>query len=233
MKFSNTTRYQKRETYELTQNKGKWLVGYDYIVLTLVVMVVSFSTFTFFNELPANIIQITTFQLIMLVVGLVGGVLLTEGNIRLVFPTRKYVEETLLSIVAGFVFSTIALTLAMNSLTGMSLFDFNKNFGLSAAIVEEALYSFVLTIGAWKFSAYFVRSLIGKGELETWLEVVGASIVVSILFGIGHIAVYGLSPAILGIMVSRFVVAILFLKTRNLIVPTGIHLLNNFLVLFG
>jgi len=88
----------------------------------------------------------------------------------------------------------------------------------------------LLGIAFWEelcFRGYLLQTL------AAGIGLVPAVLTSSLLFGVGHVGVYGTQKTliILSLIFFGILMAVLYLKTKSLWAPIGMHFMNNFLVL--
>gem|GEM_PF-6637898 len=128
-------------------------------------------------------------------------------------------------------------TLVISLLVGLSLpwWDayFESTWNPRPLTPQTVVWIFLLVIG-W-FGVAFWEELVFRGYmLQTFLPFLGParSILVSALsFSSLHVVTYGISWVILLPFLLGILLATLYLKTRSLWVPIGVHCANNFLVM--
>lgn len=99
--------------------------------------------------------------------------------------------------------------------------------------LSSLLLVLVLTLGWLGVAAW--EELYFRGYLlQTWASGIGlipAVLVTSISFGIIHVTTYGMAPLVfLNIALAGVVLAVLYLKTKSLWAPIGMHFANNFVL---
>lgn len=230
--FSPTLRHKRRQI----DDEDSWIVGWDYLLLFFGGMFSALMVTTMFRDIAPDIVDIAVFQMMMAIGGIVFGLVATtkrSGGIGISVrpPNREDIEKTLPYIIGGFVLlSIINMAIATTGLSIylMSSWNANMNIAITASVVEEAVYSFGFTAFFFKIFDYMTSNTMGKNKVQQSTAIVMASVVVSFLFFFIHIAVYGSGFGIAAMLfINRFVYAIVYLRTRNLVVPTAIHLINN------
>lgn len=217
-----------------------WIVGWDFLILFFGGMFSAFMVTTMFREISPDIVDIAVFQMLMAFGGIVFGIVATtkrSGGIGIVVrpPSREDIEKTLPYIVGGFVVLSI-INFGIASVGGLSVYllsswNSNMNIAITAAVVEEAVYSFGFTAFFYKIFDYMTANVLGRNEVQQNAAIVLTSLLVGVLFFAIHLGVYGASFGIASMLfINRFVYAIIYLRTRNLVVPTSIHLIHNAMV---
>jgi membrane protease YdiL (CAAX protease family) len=150
-------------------------------------------------------------------------------------PNRKDGEEVFIFVTGGFitleVFNRVTSLIQFNAWSSFEIAP-AMNIAITAAVMEEALYSFALTTFFFIAILYMVVKAVGRYTMVEYnAAMIMASVIVGVLFVLIHVGVYGFEPVIvIQLFVNRMIYAIVYIKTRNLTVPTALHLLHNFMV---
>jgi len=225
-------------SYRLKNADGtyEWFVGYDFLLLLFAASFSGIMVMTMYAQVDTTIVDIAVFQLVMGLVGLMGGTVIAFGTqgLKTGVETSKQMTEALMAIIVGFVATRILNGVIMivdfQNMFSIMKFDSSLNIALTAAVMEECLYSFLGSLFFFKVFMVFFSKVFRNTSAASGSAVVMASIFISVFFVIIHYAVYGFNMSIiLMLFINRFVYSLLFLKTRNLMVPTVLHLAHNFL----
>jgi membrane protease YdiL (CAAX protease family) len=243
-KYSHTIN-KKRQIVEDSE-KRKWFVGYDWMLLFFAAVFSGIIVTTMYQTVAQDVVDIAVYQLILGMVGLMIGTVINIREsaiipgIRVGMPDRKSGEEMFLYVAGGFiglelfnnVISQVRLS-AIGDIAGQLTIDTQVNIALTAAVMEEALYSFAFTSFFFAIVLYMIVKMTAQyNETVKLIAMTIAAIGVGVLFVVIHIGAYGFQPNIMIMLfVNRFVYALLYIKTRNLSVPTILHLLHNFLAI--
>ena len=232
-KFSHTVGKRQREK---EADKEKWFLSYEWMLLFFAA---AFSgiVVTTFQTVDPSVVDIAVYQIIIGVVGLMMGVVMNikkgvvTPGLRWGFHTRDDVEKLFVYVTGGFIglelFNTISGGL-FNPYSSYSM-GVQFNMALTAAVMEEALFSFAMTTFFFAVFLYMAVKVLNRynEDVKTG-AMVSAAIMVAIFFVLMHAAVYGFQPEIvLQLFVNRFVYAIIYIKTKNLVCPTILHILHN------
>lgn len=216
-------------------------MGYDYLIFFFSALFAAAMTTTMFRDVSQELVDIATFQIQIGIGGMLFGVVVSvtkKGVIGFVArpPTMKDIKKAVPYIMGGFIFLSIfnRIIVELGFRTSLLVtFSADMNIALTAAVMEEALYSFGFTILFYKVLAYMAHNTIGKNEVGENVAILGAAFMVSVFFVFIHIGVYGLEREIIILLfVNRFVYSLTFMKTRNLMVPCSLHLLHNLISFF-
>jgi hypothetical protein len=229
------------------QHKGqggedsRWVVGFEWIMLLIAALFSGIIVTTMYQTVDAEIVDIAVYQIILGLAGVMMGTTinirktrLTSG-IRVGMPGKKDAEEIFLYVTGGFIgleiFNQATSMIRFNAWSNLQI-EPAMNIALTAAIMEEALYSFAMTTFFFIAILYMIVKIVGRyTTVEYNAAMVVASMIVGVFFVLIHIGVYGTDPTIvLQLFVNRFVYAAMYIKTRNLTVPTLLHLIHNFMV---
>jgi len=238
--FSNYVRLKKMSIED--PDEGKWLLGIDWLLLVFASMFLTFMATTLFKTLDQTTINIFVYQLLMLLGGISMGLVatITKGaklGIVVRAPNRKDITTMFMYFFGGF----IALSM-LNRVIAMFNFTvfFQSAVGdsvINAGIVEEAVYSLGFTIMFLRVFKSILIPFAGVGSSRIILEniaIILAATIVSVLFAIIHLGAYGVNMQIMVLLaVNRFIYAIAFMKTRNIMVPTALHIFHNLLTLIA
>ena len=197
---------------------------------------------TMYQTTSPEIVDIAVYQLILGMVGLMIGTtmnvrkgVVTPG-LRVGWPSREDGEKVFVYVTGGFIgleiFNRLISSVKFSTIgdvLDLATIDVSANIALTAAVMEEALYSLAFTTFFFAISLYMIVKVTARyDEGIKIFAMVSASIMVSVLFVLIHVGAYGFDPQIIIMLfVNRFVYSILFIKTRNLSVPTLLHLSHN------
>ena len=239
-KFSHFSRQEKRRLDNIDDG-GKWIVGWDYLLLFFAGMFSAFMVTTWYSGISPAIVDVAVFQMMLGFGGMIFGLIMSitrkgELGISVRPPTRKDIETAAPYVMGAF----IVLVIVNRSLANIGLisvlltgFSGDMNIALTAAVVEEAVFSFGFTTFFFKLFNYMTANIMGRSKDQLYVAQGLAAIAVSILFFALHIAVYGTIFTVAAMLfINRFVYAIAYLRTRNLVVPAGLHLIHNFMCFF-
>lgn len=233
-KFSHYGRQEKRKAADV--DSDDWILGWDFLLLFFAGMFSAFMVTTMFREVDPVLVDIAVFQMIMAFGGMIFGLVATikrKGGIGVSVrpPTREDIEKAVPYIIGGFaVLAVVNRSIAMVGMSSVLLATFGSdmNIALTAAVAEEAVYSFGFTTFFFKLFDYMTANIMGRNKVQENVAVMLAVTSVSILFFAIHIGVYGTVFYIAAMLfVNRFIYALCYLKTKNLVVPTGLHVLHN------
>ena len=233
-KFSHAVTKRERNK---EADKEKWFLSYEYMLLFFAAVFSGIIVTTMYQVVSSSIVDIAVYQIVMGLVGLLMGItmnikrgVVTPG-LRIGFHTRDDVAKLFVYVTSAFIGLTI-----FNNVSGVLYSPFSSysmdvqfNMALTAAVMEEALFSFAMTTFFFAVFLYMaVKVLKSYNENVKMGAMISASIMVSIFFIFIHAAVYGFQPEIvLQLFVNRFVYAIVYIKTKNLVAPTALHVLHN------
>lgn len=233
-KFSHYSRQEKRKLADV--DSDNWIVGWDFLLLFFGGMFAGFMVMTMFRDIDPVIVDIAVFQMLMAFGGMIFGLIATmkrSGKIGISVrpPSREDIEKAMPYIIGGFaVLAVINRFIAMAGMSALVLATFNAdmNIAIIAAIAEETVYSFGFTTFFFKIFDYMTANIMGRNKMQENIAVMLAATAVSVLFFAIHIGVYGTVFYIaVMLFINRFVYALTYLKTKNLVVPTALHLLHN------
>lgn len=233
-KFSHYSRQEKRK--EVDSESGKWIMGWDFLLLFFGGMFAAFMVTTMFRDVDPLMVDIAVFQMMMAFGGMIFGLIATmkrKGGIGVSVrpPTREDIEKTMPYMIGGFaVLAVVNRVIAMAGMSALLLATFNAdmNIALTAAVAEEAVYSFGFTTFFFKLFDYITANIMGRNKMQENVAVGIATVAVSVLFFAIHIGVYGTVFYIAAMLfINRFIYALVYLKTRNLVCPTALHILHN------
>ena len=233
-KFSHYSRQEKRKLADA--DSDNWIVGWDFLLLFFAGMFSAFMVTTMFREADPVIVDIAVFQMIMAFGGMIFGIMATikrGGGIGVSVrpPTREDIEKAMPYMIGGFaVLAVVNRSIAMVGMSALLLATFGSdvNIALTAAVAEEAVYSFGFTTFFFKLFDYMTANIMGRNKMQENIAVMLSATAVSILFFAIHIGVYSTIFYIaVMLFVNRFVYALVYLKTRNLVCPTALHILHN------
>jgi hypothetical protein len=238
--------FSKRKKMQLSAPSGevednRWFIGFDWFMLLFAALFSGIMVTTLYQTTDPEIVDIAVYQLILGIAGVMMGIginirktKLTAG-INVGMPTKKHAEKVFVYVTAAFIGLEI-----FNRASGMIRFSAwselaiepAMNIALTAAVMEEALYSFAFTTLFFIAMLYMVVKVVGRyTQTEYNIAMVMASVLVGVLFVLIHVGAYGFQPTIvIQLFVNRTVYAGIFIKTRNLTVPTLLHIIHNFLV---
>jgi hypothetical protein len=232
---------KKKQTSGQGDDDNRWVIGYEWFLLLFAAVFSGIMVTTMYQTVGQEIVDIAVFQLI---IGLAGIMMGTTINVRKTnltagitvrMPTKKDGEKLFMYVTAGFIaleiFNFVSGSIRFNAWSDIAL-EPAMNIALTAAVMEEAFYSFALTTFFFTAALYVVVKLVGRyTEVEYNIAMVMASIFVAVFFVLIHIGVYGFQPNIvIQLFVNRAVYAGVYIKTRNITAPTLIHLIHNFMV---
>jgi membrane protease YdiL (CAAX protease family) len=242
-KFSHTVNKQRLQK---EADKEKWFVGYDWMLLFFAAVFSGIIVTTMYQTTDPEIVDIAVYQLIIGMVGLMIGTtmnvrkgVVTPG-LRIGMPTREDAEKVFVYVTGGFigleifnqVVSSIRFSVIGDTISEITNLDASVNIALTASVMEEALYSFAFTTFFFAVFLYMVVKVTARyNEGVKTAAMVSASIMVGVLFVLIHVGVYGFNPqAVIMLFVNRVVYSMLYIKTKNLTVPTLLHLAHNAMV---
>jgi membrane protease YdiL (CAAX protease family) len=200
---------------------------------------------TMYQTTDSEIVDIAVYQLILGMVGLLMGVTMNvrksavTPGLRIGMPSREDGEKIFTYVAGGFigleifnqVVSSIRFSTFGDWFDRMTM-DAQVNIALTASVMEEALYSFAFTTFFFAVFLYMIVKVTARynEDIKT-AAMVSASIMVGVLFVLIHVGVYGFNPqAVIILFVNRMVYSMLYIKTKNLSVPTLLHLAHNAMV---
>lgn len=241
-KFSHTL--SKKRQIARESEKQKWFVGYDWMLMFFAAVFSGIIVTTMYQTVDQEIVDIAVYQLILGMVGLMMGTVINIREstvipgIKVGMPDREDGEELFLYVAGGFIgleifnqfISEVRLSVFGDVFERMTI-DAKVNIVLTAAVMEEALYSFALTTFIFSLVLYMIVKVTAQyNEMIRNAAMIIAAVATGVLFILIHIGIYGLQPNIMIMLfVNRFIYALLYIKTRNLAVPTLLHLAHNFL----
>jgi len=238
---SNVMRARKTEYVGQGVEDPRWFVGFDWFMLFFAAVFSAVVVTTMYQTTSAELVDIAVYQLILGMAGVMMGTTinirktaLTSG-IRVGMPNRKDGEEVFLYVTGGFialeVFNRTTSMVQFNAWSGFAI-EPAMNIAITAAVMEEALYSFALTTFFFIAILYMIVKVMRRYTMVEYnAAMIMASIIVGIFFVLIHVGVYGFEPIIvIQLFVNRMIYAIVYIKTRNLTVPTALHLLHNFMI---
>jgi membrane protease YdiL (CAAX protease family) len=238
-KFSHTVNKQQREK---EADKEKWFLSYDWMLLFFAAIFSGIIVTTMYQTTSPEIVDIAVYQIILGMVGLMIGTtmnvrkgVVTPG-LRVGMPTREDGEKIFVYVTGGFIgleiFNQVITSVKFSVFDNIPQVDAQMNIALTAAVMEEALYSFAFTTFFFAIFLYMIVKVTARyNEGVRTAAMVSASIMVGVLFVLIHVGVYGFDPNIvIMLFVNRFVYSILYIKTRNLSVPTLLHLAHNAMI---
>jgi membrane protease YdiL (CAAX protease family) len=211
-------------------------MGWDFLLLFFGGMFAAFMVTTMFRDVDPLMVDIAVFQMMMAFGGMIFGLIATmkrKGGIGVSVrpPTREDIEKTMPYMIGGFaVLAVVNRVIAMAGMSALLLATFNAdmNIALTAAVAEEAVYSFGFTTFFFKLFDYITANIMGRNKMQENVAVGIATVAVSVLFFAIHIGVYGTVFYIAAMLfINRFIYALVYLKTRNLVCPTALHILHN------
>jgi len=233
------TRYShtfKKRNWQDKLREYQWFVGYDWILFFFAAIFSGLMITTMYADVDPELVDIAVYQLIMGVVGLLMGLVINAKRLRVSMPTQKDAEQLFTYVLSSFILLQIVnngLLMADLSVFGTFQITPDMNIALTAAVMEEALYSFAFTTFFYTIFLYMLVRLLQKQseEIKTVAQVI-ASAMVGLFFVFIHIGIYGVDPTIVAMLfINRAVYAFVYIRTRNLMVPTALHCLHNFLCL--
>lgn len=252
VKYSNTAKQRIRaESYD----SGSYLIGYDWILMVVAGILAGVMTTTMYQSVDPVVVDIAVYQMVSGIAGMVIGMFVllrkpptpdsdtTVGNLRVGFPTHVDKMNMLYYYMGGFVIVE-AVTIATTGMM-LSAFTADMNIAITAAVMEEALFGLALTtlFGSvfyyifGKMSGVSAYTAVGRKLSGPVLLIaqVFACAFVGVLFVALHIGVYGTTNEALmfQIFFARFVYSFAFLRTRNISVPTLMHLTHNIAAVVG
>lgn len=209
-------------------------VGYDVLILFMVVLLNAFLVFQFFQDPTVNpdIISIAMFQLLTGVSGLALGFVINRRDIRVKFPTKERINET---YIYGPMFASIVMMVdvLLTNITRQSFLEYltsrNVSIPLVAGVVEEAFISLVVTMLLYK-----IFTVVSKGSPVADLVAMAIAAVFSgIFFALFHLYVYrNMANVLLVLFINRIIYSFVFLKYRNFSMVVMMHIFHNAMVLF-
>lgn len=246
VKYSHTGKYKIRH---VKLDEGSYLMDYGYIFLFFAAIITGVTATTMYQTTDPEIVDIAVYQMISGIAGLLIGFIVlmrrdstsedtTVGNLKIGFPNQEDVISMLTYIMVGFIVSEFATIL----LVGVPLSSFvpNMQIAITAAVMEEALFGFAGTTLAGTVFYYIIRrgmgvSIYDKSQIAKivlLIAQIAASAFMGVFFVALHIGVYGTSneTLLLQLFVARAVYSFVYLRTRNILVPTAVHLAHNLLV---
>ena len=238
-KFSHTINAKQREK---EADKEKWFLGYDWMLLFFAAVFSGLIVTTMYQTTDPEIVDIAVYQLIMGMVGLMIGATMNvrKGTVtpglRVGMPNREDAEKMFLYVTGAFIglelFNQVITSVKFSVFDNIPQVDAQMNIALTAAVMEEALYSFAFTTFFFAVFLYMVVKVTARYDegIKT-VAMVSASIMVGVLFVLIHVGVYGFNPqVVIMLFVNRFVYSMVYIKTKNLSVPTLLHLSHNLMV---
>ena len=241
-KFSHVVnkRLQARQA-----DKEKWFVGYDWLLLFFAAVFSGIIITTMYQTTDPEIVNIAVYQIILGVVGMIMGVVInmTKGGVipglRVGAPNGDDAEKVFVYVSGTFIglelfnqiLSSVRFSVFGDWFERMTI-NAQMNIALTAAVMEEALYSFAFTTFFFAIFLYIaVRATRSYNEGIKSVSMFFAALMVAVLFVFIHVGVYGFNPqAVIMLFVNRFVYALVYIKTKNLTVPTLLHVLHNFMI---
>ena len=220
---------------------NRWKIGFEWFMFLFAAIFSGLMVTTMYQTTSPEIVDIAVFQMVLGIAGVMMGSTINIRKTRLTaginvgMPTKKDAESVFVYVTAAFIgleiFNYVSGSIRFNAWSQLAI-EPAMNIALTAAVMEEALYSFALTTFCFTAALYVVVKLVGRyTETEYTIAMVMASIFTGVLFVLIHVGVYGFQPNIvLMLFVNRVVYAAVYIKTRNLTVPTLLHIIHNFMV---
>ena len=235
-KFSHAVNKRNKQK---EADKEKWFLGYDWMLLFFAAVFSGLMVTTLYQTTDPEIVDIAVYQLIMGMVGLMIGAtmnarkgVVTPG-LRVGMPSREDGEKVFFYVTAAFIgleiFNQVISSVRFSVFDHIPQVDAQMNIAFTAAVMEEALYSFAFTTFFFAVSLYMIVKVTARYDegIKT-AAMVSASIMVGVLFVLIHVGVYGFDPQIvIMLFVNRVVYSMVYIKTKNLTVPTLLHLAHN------
>lgn len=238
-KFSHTV---NKTQIQKEADKEKWFVGYDWMLLFFAAVFSGLIVTTMYQTTDPEIVDIAVYQLILGMVGLLMGITMNvkksavTPGIRVGMPTREDGEKIFVYVTGGFIglelFNRVITEVKFSAWDSIPDIDAQMNIALTASVMEEALYSLAFTTFFFAVFLYMIVKVTARYNegIKTAAMFITA-IMVGALFVAIHVGVYGFNPqVVIMLFVNRVVYAILFIKTKNLTVPTLLHLAHNLMV---
>jgi len=234
-RYSHT--FKKRRWQEKLK-EYQWFVGYDWILFFFAAIFSGLMITTMYTDIDPELVDIAVYQLIMGVIGLLMGLVINAKRLRVSMPTQKDAEKMFTYVLSAFILLQIINNgILMADLSAFGTFQItpDMNIALTAAVMEEALYSFAFTTFFYTIFLYMIVRLLQKQSEEIKLAAqIIASAMVGLFFVFIHVGIYGVDPTIVAMLfINRAVYAFVYIRTRNLMVPTALHLMHNMLVLLA
>lgn len=248
MKYSNTAKQRIRmDTYD----SGSYLIGYDWILMVAAAMLAGIMVTTTYRTTDPEIVDIAVYQMVSGIAGMIIGLFVllkkppvpdsnaTIGSIRIGMPNKDDTMNMLYYFMGGFVVVELFTYITAGGLLSQSIFTPNFNIAVTAAVMEEALFGLALTSLFGNVFYYLFGKMFGnagyrgystqlKGPFLIFAQIVTCAMV-GMFFVMLHVGVYGTTNEMLLLQIfwARFVYSFAFLRTRNITVPTAMHLLHN------
>jgi membrane protease YdiL (CAAX protease family) len=103
---------------------------------------------------------------------------------------------------------------------------------LTSAVVEETLFAAGAGVLLFKIFYYVFSAIFGPGQGTRLMAEITSSVVIAGFFAILHVGVYGFATVIMAILfTNRLVYQMAYYRTRNIMLSTLMHLLNNYMAL--
>lgn len=222
----------KKHDYKDSESE-RWMIGFDYLVFLFIVGIGAVFSMVITYGTSNPLTQVSIMQMIFALLGLVLFLFANsypELNIRSGLPTSDDVETQIrwfFIIFPILLIMTTFFTVTMQSIIGVDL-----QIALTSAIVEEALYA--AGIGCLLLNVLLAIMDAAFGSVSFPMRILMeliAAIAVALFFALSHIGAYGLSfRHMITLFVNRLAYQMAFYRTRNLMLPTLMHVFNNWLV---
>ena len=215
-----------------TEDKDKWFIGLDYLLLVFIVGFGAIFSMVLTVGSDSPLTQIVVFQMLFVLLGMMIFLfanIYPKFNIRAGVPTEHDVSLMLRYILILFpilLIMTTFLTVTLQSAIGA-----NMQTALTSAIVEEALFAAGAGTLLYNVLLHVLERTIGKSQMTKYITEVTAAIAIAILFAVTHVGAYGfVFRYMITLFLNRFIYQIAYYRTKNIMVPTVMHLMNNWLV---
>jgi len=228
------TKAVRTATFRQGDVERELYIGYDVLILFMVVLLNSFLAFQFFQDpsMSQDVISIAIFQMLTGVGGLALGFVVNRRTIKIQFPTKERINET---YIYGPMFASVVMMVdvLLSNAMGQSFLEylssFNVNIPLVAGVVEEAFISLVVTMLLYKIFAVIARGT----PMADLMAMFIAAVFSGIFFALFHLYVYrDMTNILIMLFINRIIYSFVFLKYRNFSMVVMMHIFHNAIVLF-
>lgn len=215
------------------EEKDKWFLGLDYLLFVFIVGFGAIFTMVLGVGTESPLTQVVVFQMIFVLLGLMAFLfanIYPTFNIRTGFPDEKDISNMFRWFLILFPILLIMTTFLTVTLQSVAVSP-NMQTALTSAIVEEALFAAGAGTLLYNVILYILEETVGKSETVKIVTEISAAIGIAILFAVTHVGAYGfVFRFMLILFLNRLIYQIAYYRTKNIMLPTLMHIANNFLV---